>query len=355
MSRRIGTFVYANEINGIGRHSSMGLLSLNATSPMFASPMFANPLFANPSFDNNHNILYSHSPRHKPRSKEFVNRGRQKQTTHCRWSSLVKGIGSQLWVQFMLILIGTIGIMMGCPDAAIALDSFPAPPPSPAPQLTTDIQTISWAFTANRYRNRIGDDITVFCPENGVANRVWGSDVYSDQSSVCTAAVHAGLITFEAGGAIAIRILPGQEDYVGSTQNDLTSSSFSNWPGSFTFITLRDTVAGVMQPADGVGIPIQIVTWQSTAEPFSAQRDQHFSVYCPAFGTLSEVWGSDIYRDASSICTAAVHAGRMTTQSGGAIAFTTSPAMPFYIGNTRNGITSRHWQGGESSFQFLDE
>lgn len=221
-------------------------------------------------------------------------------------------------------------------------------------QETTAIQTITWSFTANRYRDRVGEDIPVFCPPDGVANRIWGSDVYSDQSSICTAAVHAGLITLDEGGAIAIRALPGQESYEGTDQNDLSSSRFGQWPGSFTFTTLRDTVAGVMNIADGAAVPIQIATWQSTAEPFATQLDQILAVYCPANGTVSEVWGSDIYRDASSICTAAVHAGKISTQSGGAIAFKMATNMPFYIGNTRNGITSRHWQGGTSSFQFLD-
>jgi hypothetical protein len=257
------------------------------------------------------------------------------------------------WMPRMGMMIAALVLLGGWPQLAIALDLLPPPSITTPAASTTDIQTISWAFTANRFRHRIGEDITLFCPAQGVANRVWGSDVYSDQSSVCTAAVHAGLITFDAGGAIAIRILPGQASYQGTSQNDLTSLDFSQWPGSFTFITLRDTVAGVLQQANNQNIAIQIATWQSTAEPFIHQQGQNFSVYCPAFGTASEVWGSDIYRDASSICTAAVHAGLISTQSGGTVAFTTVPAMPFYIGNTRNGITSRHWQNSQASFQFL--
>ncbi|MEB3212810.1 MAG: LCCL domain-containing protein, partial [Leptolyngbyaceae bacterium] len=233
------------------------------------------------------------------------------------------------WLRWLVVAVSVVSCVIGYPTRAIALDLLPPPPSevsSPAP--TTNIQTISWAFTANRFRDRVGDDITLFCPAEGVANRVWGSDVYSDQSSICTAAVHAGLLTFEVGGAIAIRILPGQESYAGTTQNDLTSSSFGQWPGSFTFVTLRDAVAGVLSLQGTPGIPIQIGTWQSTAEAFSNQPNQLFALYCPAFGAVADVWGSDIYRDASSICTAAVHAGRITTQSGGTVAFTTVPAMP---------------------------
>lgn len=255
------------------------------------------------------------------------------------------------WFRLLPIILLVVGATLGFPSSAHAFDHLS--PPS-IRQETTAIQTITWSFTANRYRDRRGEDIALFCPSSGVANRIWGSDVYSDHSSICTAAVHAGLITLEEGGAIAIRILPGQESYLGTDQNDLSSSGFGQWPGSFTFTTLRDTVAGVMTMADSVAIPLQIATWSSTAEPFAAQLDQILAVYCPANGVVSDVWGSDIYRDASSICTAAVHAGKISTQAGGAIAFKMAANMPFYIGNTRNGITSRHWQGGISSFQFLD-
>lgn len=259
-----------------------------------------------------------------------------------RWG----GMAIALTMMTTLMMVGVPGMV----PAAIALDLLPAPPPPPE---TTPIETISWSFTANRYRDRPGDEVSFFCPSNGVENRVWGSDVYADQSSICTAAVHAGLITLEDGGAIAIRIRPGQNTYRGSTRNEVTSGDFGQWPGSFTFTTLRDAVAGVMVTPDGTPVALQIARWDTTAEPFSRQMNQVFALYCPAGGTLAAVWGSDIYRDASSVCAAAVHAGKLTIRDGGAIAFKVVSPMPFYIGNTRNGITSRHWQGGRSSFQFL--
>jgi hypothetical protein len=254
-------------------------------------------------------------------------------------------------VRFVAMVM-IFGLMMGVMPEAIALNLLPAPAEEPG---TTPIETISWSSTANRYRDRLGEEVSFFCPPNGVENRIWGSDVYADQSSICTAAVHAGLITLDAGGAIAIHIHPGQDSYPGSTQNEVASGDLGPWPGSFTFTTLRDAVAGVMITSDGTPIALQIAAWETTAEAFASQVNQVFAVYCPGNGTGANVWGSDIYRDASSICTAGVHAGKITTQTGGAIAFKMVAPMPFYIGNTRHGITSRHWQGGRSSFQFLPE
>lgn len=227
---------------------------------------------------------------------------------------------------------------------------------------TTDIQTISWTFRADRFRERWGDDITLYCPPNGSPQQIWGSDVYSDNSSVCTAAAHAGLITVEEGGAIAIRILRGRSAYDGHLQNDIASSSIGEWPGSFTFTSLRDFVAGVMVATDGV-LPIRIATWTTpaaslaipTSQPRSLQvAEQPIAVYCPAAGQLAPVWGSDIYRDTSSVCSAAVHAGRLSLELGGTIAFKLAARQPFYIGSSRNGITTRHGLGGDRSFIFIE-
>ncbi|MEP7159081.1 MAG: LCCL domain-containing protein, partial [Chloroflexota bacterium] len=58
-----------------------------------------------------------------------------------------------------------------------------------------------------------------------------------DDSSVCTAAVHAGLITFAAGGSVTIEIQPDAVTYTGSERNGVSSGSWSTWYGSFVFVT----------------------------------------------------------------------------------------------------------------------
>ena len=64
---------------------------------------------------------------------------------------------------------------------------------------------------------------------------MYGTDVYLDDSGICLAAIHAGLIT-PAGGTVTIEIRPGQASYVGSTRNGVTSSTAGQYPGSFVFI-----------------------------------------------------------------------------------------------------------------------
>jgi hypothetical protein len=72
------------------------------------------------------------------------------------------------------------------------------------------------------------------CPAAGLAGAVWGSDPYTDDSDVCTAARHAGVIGDE-GGTVAVRRVEGEPSYAGSTRNGITSMDYGPWEESFTF------------------------------------------------------------------------------------------------------------------------
>ena len=95
----------------------------------------------------------------------------------------------------------------------------------------------SWHADATKLRGANGGAFTFDCLRGGSLNPVWGTDVYTDDSSVCTAAVHAGLITFDDGGVVVIRIRHGQNAYVGTTRNGVRTSGFEQSDGSFEFVT----------------------------------------------------------------------------------------------------------------------
>lgn len=63
------------------------------------------------------------------------------------------------------------------------------------------------------------------------------------------------------------------------------------------------------------------------------------------------VWGSGRYTLDSSVCRAAQHAGAITA-SGGQIAVYKSPGCARFVGNVRNGVTSRSWGPYSQSFGF---
>ncbi|MBA2283362.1 MAG: hypothetical protein H0W25_19305 [Acidimicrobiia bacterium] len=104
------------------------------------------------------------------------------------------------------------------------------------PGTTGETVEDAWRATAIQLRERIGDLVDFECPAGGTPDTVWGSDPYTDDSSVCTAGVHAGVITVEAGGTVVIEVLGEQEAYVGSTQNGIETFEYGPWPNSFRVV-----------------------------------------------------------------------------------------------------------------------
>ena len=87
-------------------------------------------------------------------------------------------------------------------------------------------------------RGMNGERYTFVCPPGKPQpSRVTGSGPYTDDSSICTAAVHAGVIRAKDGGDVAIEIRPGQDRYPGSEKNYVKSADYDHaWSGSFIVI-----------------------------------------------------------------------------------------------------------------------
>ena len=45
-----------------------------------------------------------------------------------------------------------------------------------------------WSRNATEYRGQIGRRVTMLCPPQGQVADVWGTDAYTDDSAVCSAA-----------------------------------------------------------------------------------------------------------------------------------------------------------------------
>lgn len=63
---------------------------------------------------------------------------------------------------------------------------------------------------------------------------VWGTEVYTSDSFLAAAAVHAGILQPGEKGVVTVRILPGQKSYRGSTANGVSSRDWGKWGLSFT-------------------------------------------------------------------------------------------------------------------------
>ena len=93
----------------------------------------------------------------------------------------------------------------------------------------------SWTASPGEYRGQDGLKVAYTCPPGGTLNTIWGTGPFTDDSSVCTAAVYAGLITTEGGGRVVIVIAPGESTYAGGEANGVTASEYGTWAGSYTF------------------------------------------------------------------------------------------------------------------------
>jgi len=85
------------------------------------------------------------------------------------------------------------------------------------------------------YRCRRFERFAFDCPAAGAAARLWGIDLYTDDSSLCSAAVHAGEITLAAGGRITIEMRPGESRYFAITRNGISSLSLTT-PAPCSFV-----------------------------------------------------------------------------------------------------------------------
>lgn len=214
------------------------------------------------------------------------------------------------------------------------------PPPPPAN---------GWSATATAHRGHNGRIVRFQCPANGSLRSVWGTGLYTDDSSVCSAAVHAGVITRVGGGVVRIEIQPGSASYAASTHNGVTSGRWGRWSGSFT-------IAGSALPPPPIQMPRPgQITWVTNAVRHRGRLGALLTLHCPANGNLAgSVWGDGVYTDDSSICVAAVHAGRITPAAGGTVTIEIHPGQVAYPGARRNGVLSRRWGKWHGSFVFVN-
>ncbi len=117
--------------------------------------------------------------------------------------------------------------------SAVALASTtlaPAPAVHEVDWRTSPLDLNLRGFNGERFRFR--------CPPGKpVAGQVIGSGPYTDGSSICAAAVHAGVLRAAAGGLVTIEVRPGQTHYVGSLSHYVQSEGYEQfWSGSFLVI-----------------------------------------------------------------------------------------------------------------------
>ena len=213
-----------------------------------------------------------------------------------------------------------------------------------------------WNTQAGSFRGKNGQRFTFTFPAGAPTSRLWGTDLYTDDSSIATAAVHAGFITPQKGGTVTIEIRPAASSYKGSSRNGVVSKPYGSFGGSFVFVGQgagEASTVSTTSPATVIPSTATWGDWNTQAGSFRGKNGQRFTFTFPAGAPTSRLWGTDLYTDDSSIATAAVHAGLITPQSGGTVTIEIRPAASSYKGSTRNGVVSKPYGSFGGSFVFV--
>jgi len=185
---------------------------------------------------------------------------------------------------------------------------------------------------------RVGESLTCTCIPAAVldAGSVAGSDVYTGDSRICRAALHAGAVS-RAGGIVTLRVLAGVTRHPGSSRHGVRTADFGAWRQSFTF------------EEEATGGP-RLCPDTMAAYAGSAER---LTCLCPGEAALraATVWGSNPYTADSGLCRAALHAG-MIPITGGELRVVMGPGAAAYPASARHGVQTREFGAFRGSFTF---
>jgi hypothetical protein len=212
-----------------------------------------------------------------------------------------------------------------------------------------DAKLLACVQQARQVQGNNGTSWYVRCPAgcSGGAT-VWGTDVYTDDSSVCVSAVHAGRIDPSVGGIVLVTWVAGPPIHAGSLRNGVHSVDYGPWQRSF-FVQSIDPAGRPTSPppaslASGV-VPISCGT-QATSITGASLR-----VSCPSGCSGGSIWGTDVYTADSHVCRAAIHAGLIAEATGGELTVTLGGPMTAFTGSTRNGVTTAGYGAYEKTFR----
>jgi hypothetical protein len=176
---------------------------------------------------------------------------------------------------------------------------------------------------------------TCTCTPDAAVGSVWGSGPYTTDSSLCDAAIHAGVLGFDGGTVTALATGP-QDSFLGTESNGVVSADWGPYPDSFVFDQPVSAAAAADLELCGV-LPEEYQVYQCACDP--------------SVMTTGGVWGSGPYTADSNICGAATHAG-MIGPEGGPVLVIRTKGQDAYQGSTLNGVTTESWGPFGSSFFF---
>jgi len=180
-------------------------------------------------------------------------------------------------------------------------------------------------------RLEVGDQVTI--QVTGRANGpLWGDFLYTLDSDIGTAAVHAGLLRVGETTPIKIWVVPSPNSFGEASRNGVQSRKWGAFRAAF-----------MMQAARGAAIGAPVIVpprFPRAVERLGLNESMTITV---TGGDEGFVWGTDNYTGDSPVEVAAVHAGVLQVGERGEVAMTRVAAPESYHGSSRHGVVSQSW------------
>lgn len=188
------------------------------------------------------------------------------------------------------------------------------------------------------FRGQVGQTLS-FSVTGAIGGSLYGDGIYTDDSQLAAAAVHAGVLGLGEQGTVSVIIMPGQQNYASARRNNVSSNEYGAWDGSFRFVGTPSAPEGI--PPD----PGNMTAYRG----FNGKVLQFYVV---GQGSGS-VYGDGIYTDDTRIAAAAIHAGLLKDGEAGVLSIEVLPGQDQYTGAERNGITSLTYGTWSGSYRFV--
>ena len=115
------------------------------------------------------------------------------------------------------------------PAAPVA--AAPSAPAAAAPAATPATDAVAALDLGDCPDNAVGLDqgktYSCACPALGEPAIVYGSDVYTPDSNICTAAVQAGALQRSAAGSVTLQTIASPQVFKGATRNGIKSEAWA--------------------------------------------------------------------------------------------------------------------------------
>jgi hypothetical protein len=108
----------------------------------------------------------------------------------------------------------------------LAIACKPGPPPPPCPATYKELSPTD--------QNSLFTSCTCAANAGTGGGSVWGSGVYTTDSNICKAAVHAGAVS-STGGSVTVKKSAGCPSYTGTVANGVTTEPWGSFDSSFYF------------------------------------------------------------------------------------------------------------------------